>query len=215
MCRRLAGPKRCPSVETANFRSGRMSLPSVYQLMYTRPFASRPTAPPRWGQALIFQWSALTSLASPKVRPPSRETARTMSRMSPGKTRRQVSAPCRRRRWPRPRGSTRRYRPRPCGCPPRACPARRRARPTWRDPWPLVPVDPGEHDGAVGREREAVERVRDRPVLVHAQRALEGPPAVERPGELQIGGEERALGLRLSGRPGDVDLPAPTASRGG
>jgi hypothetical protein len=43
VCRRLAGPRRRPPVETASFRSGRMSLPSVYQLMYTlmytRPFA--------------------------------------------------------------------------------------------------------------------------------------------------------------------------------
>ena len=43
---------------------------------------------------------------------------------------------------------------------------------------------------------------------------LEGPPAVERAGELQVGGEERALGLGLSGRPGDVDLPAPDRQPG-
>ena len=33
VCSRSGGPKRRPSVETANCRSGRMSLPSVYQLM--------------------------------------------------------------------------------------------------------------------------------------------------------------------------------------
>ena len=78
----------------------------------------------------------------------------------------------------------------------------------------LARVDPAHEDGAVGRDREPLEGVRDRPVLVHAQGPLEAAAAVERARELQVGGEEHARRLRLERRPGDVDLAAPAPRRG-
>ena len=55
------------------------------------------------------------------------------------------------------------------------------------------------HSRGVGKSHgEILERVGDRPVVVHAKRRLERAPAVERAGEKQIGGEQAADRLRLA-----------------
>src|SRR5215468_526607 len=153
-----------------------------------------PTEPPRCGQAVMRQRSPETRLAAPKVRPPSREALNTMSRTSPGKTLRQMMATV----SPGPAAASTRQHTQVSSPTIHARAGVDHAGQIGAGIGAArAAVEPRDEHRAVGGDGEAVERVRDRAILVHAQVADETLAAVHRAGEAEIRSEERALGNGL------------------